>query len=229
MGDIYMIKNKLNNKSYIGQCLKYLSSGKKYGYLNRWKKHVYCSKNKPECRLIANAISKYNEENFEVILLDECPIELLNDKEIYYIELYNTLSPNGYNLMSGGGNGRKHSEETKKLMSITRTGKKHTEETKRKIAEKNKNQIKSEETRKLLSDIGKFRDMKPENKERLLKHFEKLNIQALPMYVTYRYSKNGNEGFCVRKHPTLPNKQFTSKNETIETKYNKILNYLNSR
>ena len=36
LGEIYCIISP-SNKKYIGQCVKYLSNGKKWGYLNRWR------------------------------------------------------------------------------------------------------------------------------------------------------------------------------------------------
>lgn len=39
--------------------------------------------------------------------------------EIYYINKFNSIVPNGYNLRSGGNNGGKHNEETKRKISET--------------------------------------------------------------------------------------------------------------
>ena len=40
-------------------------------------------------------------------LLEEVPYTELNNREQYYIEKYNTLAPNGYNLTYGGDGGKK--------------------------------------------------------------------------------------------------------------------------
>lgn len=45
---------------------------------------------------------KYGIENFNFKILEECSKSELNDKERYYIQKYNTLAPNGYNLQKGG-------------------------------------------------------------------------------------------------------------------------------
>lgn len=45
---------------------------------------------------------KYGIENFNFEILEECSKNELNDKERYYIQKYNTLAPNGYNLQKGG-------------------------------------------------------------------------------------------------------------------------------
>ena len=38
------------------------------------------------------------------MILEYCPQEMLNQREQYYINKYNTLYPNGYNQQSGGLN-----------------------------------------------------------------------------------------------------------------------------
>ena len=51
MGDIYCVTSP-SNKKYIGQCVKVLSSGKKWGYIKRWRQHCYEAKNnKNFCRI----------------------------------------------------------------------------------------------------------------------------------------------------------------------------------
>ena len=57
-----------------------------------------------------------------ISLIKECNIEELNHYEEYYINFYNTLTPNGYNLTTGGSICRQ-SEETKKLKQLNMIGK----------------------------------------------------------------------------------------------------------
>lgn len=121
IGEIYCITSP-SNKKYIGQCVKKLSNGKNWGYISRWKEHIRDSKDRNYCRLLNSAIKKYKPENFKLEILKECIIEELDYFEKYYIEIYNTMTPNGYNLTSGGGVTR-YSEETNKLKSISMIGK----------------------------------------------------------------------------------------------------------
>ena len=56
--------------------------------------------------------------------------DILNVKEKYYIKLFNTLVPNGYNISEGGGSvlwmvGYKATEETKQKLSTSHLGKKN--------------------------------------------------------------------------------------------------------
>jgi hypothetical protein len=122
IGEIYCLTSP-SGKKYIGQCVKYLSSGKKWGYINRWKDHIQDSKNKNYCRLLNNAIIKYGADNFKVELIKECNILELNNFEKQYILEYNTLSPNGYNLTTGGSEFCRQSEETKELKRQSMIGK----------------------------------------------------------------------------------------------------------
>ena len=41
-------------------------------------------------------------ENFELIVLEECSVEALDDRERYWIQELNSLVPNGYNILIGG-------------------------------------------------------------------------------------------------------------------------------
>ena len=89
---IYKITNKINNKSYIGQ------SKNIYKRWKEFKSHSYTSNN----TYIEQEILEYGIENFEFQPIEFCYLSLLNNKQKYYIEKYNTLYPNGYNKTKGG-------------------------------------------------------------------------------------------------------------------------------
>ena len=120
-GEIYCLTSP-SDKKYVGQCVKFLSSGKKWGYIQRWKDHIRDANSKNYCRQLNNAINKYGSENFTIEVIKECNIYELNYYEEHYIKLYNTLSPNGYNLTSGGSICRQ-SEETQILKRKSMIGK----------------------------------------------------------------------------------------------------------
>lgn len=81
------------------------------------------------------AILKYGWENFEHRILETgLTKEQASEKEIYYINKFNSLDPEfGYNIATGGTNGkifgRVISEETRKKMSESNKGKKRSKET----------------------------------------------------------------------------------------------------
>jgi hypothetical protein len=113
MGFIYKITNLTNNKCYIGETIQ---NPKK-----RWKDHLNAIKRDGGCRALKMAIKKYGIEKFKFEVLIICFDE---DRLIYekqYIKKYNSLVPNGYNILEGGQEGvlgLKHSEETKRKLSL---------------------------------------------------------------------------------------------------------------
>lgn len=92
--DIYIIRNTINNKCYVGQSVDYKTRFRKHKEEARRNNFHYKS-------YLYNAMNTLGIENFYVELL-ESQIEDYNEKEIYYIKKFNTLRPNGYNLAAGG-------------------------------------------------------------------------------------------------------------------------------
>ncbi len=114
MGYIYLVTNRLTGKQYVGQTLH-------EDIEIRWNQHRrVCEKSLG--RHIASAYKKHGIDNFKFQVICICFDEACNDLEEYYINKFNTLTPNGYNLREGGNNS-KHSEESKQLMSQNRKGK----------------------------------------------------------------------------------------------------------
>lgn len=99
IGIIYIITNSINEKVYIGQTIQSLQS--------RWQGHCRKACSKQETNMqIKRAIYKYGKENFIIEELERCNLEDLNDREIYYISLYNSYE-SGYNTTKGGTSGAK--------------------------------------------------------------------------------------------------------------------------
>lgn len=135
VGTVYCFINKVNNKKYIGETVR-------SNYSERFNEHRQKSsiENYPGCTYFYRAIRKYGWESFERIILfqteqveatDENKAflnDIVNEKEIYFIEKYNTANHKyGYNITEGGDGvvGYKFSEESKKKMSETHSGEKH--------------------------------------------------------------------------------------------------------
>ena len=122
---VYKIINILNEKSYIGKDERdrknYFGSGK----------------------IIKLAIKKYGIENFRKEIIEECHSreELIN-REIFWIKELKSITPNGYNISSGGNGGDTTSNHPNKKNIIQKRinsnkGKKRSQEFKencRKIA-----------------------------------------------------------------------------------------------
>lgn len=97
-GIIYLIKNRLNNKVYIGQTIH--SFHNRYGRKKRWWEIPSANK------YLKNSIDKYGIDNFEIYVLEfNKNIEELNVLEQSYILKYKSTNPKyGYNLRDGGEN-----------------------------------------------------------------------------------------------------------------------------
>lgn len=84
---IYKIENLINGKIYIGQSIH---------IERRWQEH--CQKSSTS--LISQAIQKYGKENFSFQILQEVTdVNTLNQLESNYIQYFNSLVPNGYNIV----------------------------------------------------------------------------------------------------------------------------------
>lgn len=89
--DIYIIKNDINKKVYIGQSIN---------SEQRFKSHC---KNNNDNSIIDKAIQKYGKEHFYYEII-ESQIENFNEREKYWIKYYNSITPFGYNILEGGQN-----------------------------------------------------------------------------------------------------------------------------
>lgn len=143
---VYKIVNLTNNKVYVGQTTMSLQK--------RWHQHY----SKQSNTAISKAIKKYGKNNFTIgVIAKANNIDELNYRETYYIRLFNSLAPNGYNLMSGGNNSI-HSNESKQKMSKKLKGfglgRSLSESTKLKIAKFNLGQKRSTSV-KLAMSIAK--------------------------------------------------------------------------
>jgi len=166
MGVTYYIKNKINNKYYIG-----IDST---NYQRRWKDHIWwaqkCKEGKvKESQLVDRKIAEYGLKNFEykeIYFSDN--FEELKIKEKEFIHQYDSFISNGkgYNLTLGGEGctGLKFSEKSKRKMSKSKKGKLNPNfgkprslETIQKIKLSNKGKKRSEETRRkiYIANIGK--------------------------------------------------------------------------
>ena len=105
---VYKIVNTVNGKVYIGQTIQPLNI--------RWKRHRFDAVHGSKYA-IHQAIRKYGEDNFEISIIDTATTrDELDAKEIYWIEVYDSICPNGYNLCEGGHSPR-WTEETRRKHS----------------------------------------------------------------------------------------------------------------
>ena len=156
-GIIYKFTNNINGHSYIGQTIN--PKSRYQDHLGRVKKNTG----------LDTAIAKYGAENFSYEVLYETPAlpcyqvkELLNEKEIYYINKYDTYN-NGYNQTLGGKGtvGMPCSEKSKEFRKWYNAHRNEllSDETREKLrinAILNKDKMHSVEARKKMSDKNIF-------------------------------------------------------------------------
>lgn len=144
---IYIIKNTLNGKYYVGESL---NVGRR---LREHRTH--------KTQYIDKVIRKYGPENFAVFVeyFSDADKELLVDIEGQIIQELDSLIPKGYNVLPRGQNraGYKHTEETRKKMSEAQLnrppimGRPCSEETRAKIAKSNTGKKMSDEQKDKIS------------------------------------------------------------------------------
>ncbi len=131
---IYKTTNTLNGKIYIG---KHQTKDLNDGYMGSGK-------------ILVQSIEKYGIENFtkEILFLFDNEAAM-NAKEAELVTEEFCLREDTYNLCPGGNggfgyinksnidkfNGKKHSAETKRIISEKSLGRKHSEETRNKLSE----------------------------------------------------------------------------------------------
>lgn len=164
---IYMIKNIVNEKKYVG---------KSCDIKRRWSDHKYkLNKGIHVNSHLQSAWNKYGEESFEFVIIEECNEDELNDKEIYWIKEMDTYH-SGYN-QTEGGEGYLLSEEIKTKISTAMKELWLSEEYKNKMIEShsganhpNYGKHLSEETKAKISMFAKDFFSNPENCSMYGKH-----------------------------------------------------------
>ena len=94
-GFIYKITNEINDKVYIGKTLHSSIEQRFAEHCNDALKEL---ENK---RPLYSAMRKYGVDKFHIELIEEVSLELLSEREIYWIKYYNAYGAGGYNATLG--------------------------------------------------------------------------------------------------------------------------------
>ena len=149
---IYGIRNKLDDKFYVGRT----------GNLRRrWQQHLHRNKSGVS-RTLYGAMNRNGRGNFELLELAHVNNEMDGvTMERIWVALLNSIHPNGYNLSTGGAGGGIPCDETRRMISNANRGRPsylRSEETlqKQRKAQQghpgwNKGKPRSAETRKKIS------------------------------------------------------------------------------
>ena len=120
-GFIYLLTNKINGKQYVGQTTKTTA--------DRWYEHVkearsYKASNgtRKKTHIIDAAIAKYGEENFTVEEIECCLLEVINAREIYWIQKHDCClldgKEKGYNISRGGRGFKRYLLDEKEIARL---------------------------------------------------------------------------------------------------------------
>lgn len=155
-GVVYRLVNRETGQSYVGKTRK--------GLNNRITRHKQSAKHvgtNNEGQPIVQAIRELGFEAFDVEVLYESPESenkdeldnLLNEKEIYFIEKYDSIN-NGYNRTKGGAGmlGFKPTEKTMEAIKKANTGRTISEKQKEAVRQSSLRMWKNEEYRKKMSE-----------------------------------------------------------------------------
>lgn len=111
LSGIYLIRNILNGKVYIGKSVNI------YARVKRHISSLTLAKKHEENQHLINAWLKYGKENFSYCVVEVCKQEQLKERELFWMTYYGAINPKlGYNkrLDSSGGM-IPHKETIKKL------------------------------------------------------------------------------------------------------------------
>lgn len=153
---IYGIINIDNNKVYIGQTRQPFY--KRY-QLHDWK----LREGNHDNQYLQNSYNLYGEDKFKFVVIEvieNITDEILNQKEIEYIDQYKQQGLS-YNILLGGGGraGIPMSDHAKRIIGeknrIHMTGKKMSEETKKKMSKLRKGKVCNRKTNVLNTEIAR--------------------------------------------------------------------------
>jgi group I intron endonuclease len=211
MGVIYCITSP-SGKKYIGQTHRKLQKR-----INEHKKMI------TGCIALNNAIQKYGFETFQIEILLEINDKLLNLYESKFIDAYQTIYPNGYNIRSGGCANSKHCDESRERMRQSKMGNKNPNFGKPR-SETTKSAISNAKSGEKHHFFGK--NLSFQHKLNLSKSHKKDNLPMYMVKIKGRPEHYTSDGYAITNHPNLNTKYFTSKKLTDIEKYNLALDYL---
>lgn len=208
-----------NGKSYIGQTKHKIST--------RWAQHKNASEtpsNKSYSFPLYKAIRCYGWDNIQKEILIECPTEELNDQEIKFINEFGSLSPNGYNMNTGGNSFTMSEESKRKIGAGVKT---HQASLSPQSLAKWKNSVRQKHIGKHnLSDnskvqisqsLRKFYKENPQTNETKDKRSSSRRKRGdgLPRFVNVRNFASG-PIYVIAKHPLVKYKQFNELEKCLQ-------------
>lgn len=128
MAGVYKITHRDSGRCYVGSSSDVCS---------RWAEHRQLRS--PQCRIIHAALKKYGPEAFDFSILETVDASGLSSSQLrkqlleletFWLQKVNPFPPHGYNICFAAGSrlGIRHTEETKRNLSLILSGKRQSEE-----------------------------------------------------------------------------------------------------
>lgn len=182
---IYIITNCRNGKQYVGQ--SYDTERRIRAHKNKLRIGAHAN------RHLQSAWNKYGEDAFSFSIVEYCPIDALDDREMYWIRTLSTISPNGYNMTLGGDGNRGYhwSDVSKEALSASakRSSARYWQGKQLSDAHKDKLRTaalnRSEETKRKIGESSKRVMADPEIKRRMILHQNNKAVYCVETHTTY--------------------------------------------
>lgn len=153
---VYVIRNKLNDKRYVG-------STSRMGIQQRWWVHKNdLKKGRHHSIRLQRSWNKHGPDVFEWLVIEKCePAECVSREQVW-IDTFDSSNPKrGYNISPTAGSrlGAVTSEETKQKQRLAKLGKKlgpRSEIHKQRLREAFKNRVVTENQKNRLREIGRI-------------------------------------------------------------------------
>ena len=176
---IYKVTNKINGKVYIGQSV---DIGR------RWREHMTAK----DDIYFHKAIQKYGVENFEWEVIEQCKKKDLDEREIYWIEYYDSFNK-GYNCTKGGDSGPvMHGEVNPNWKGGVTLDPEYSKQWYEANKEKRKEYDKKQYKQWYETNKGKIKEYKEANKEKIkqqMKEWYEVNKDEKKEYYKKQYKQ----------------------------------------
>jgi group I intron endonuclease len=131
---IYIIKNSIDTRVYIGSAVNF--EARKYRHI------LHLRNQKHHSRKLQRFVNKYGIDVISFEILEECRIDLLMQREQFYIDAFNSCEK-GFNELPTAGSwlNKKHRPESLLRIGAASKGRKKTEAMKRNIQAKMKGRV----------------------------------------------------------------------------------------
>ena len=199
---IYKVTNRVNGKVYIGQSV---DIGRRWHTHMTAKDDIYFHK----------AIQKYGVENFKWEVIEQCKKKDLDEREIYWIEYYDSFNK-GYNRTKGGdgvSDGEDHPMWKGGISLDPEYKKKHYEANKDKIKEKGKEYYEANKD-KMKEKVKEYYETNKEKKKEYNKQYYEASKEKIKEKKKEYYEANKEK---MKEY----NKQYREANKEKMREYSK--------